>query len=105
MEASKKSAFLAGGIIVISGMLIESLSLPFSWVLSTLVFFPTIFYLVIGKEIHREYKRGAHISNGFYKGPKDTEGKRIYGRVFLRMLIWFLGAVVTSILITVISGI
>ncbi|WP_462158256.1 hypothetical protein [Pseudoalteromonas sp. GB56] len=105
MEASKKSAFVAGGIIVISGVLIESLSLPFSWALSALVFFPTIFYLVIGKEIHREYKRGVHISNGFYKGPKDAEGKRIYGRVFLRMLIWFLGAVVTSFLIAVISGI
>jgi hypothetical protein len=105
MEASNKSAFIAGGIIVISGMLIESLSLPFSWVLSALVFFPTIFYLVIGKEIHREYQRGVHISNGFYKGPKDAEGRRIYGRCFLRMLIWFGGAVVTSILIAFVSGI
>jgi len=61
--------------------------------------------LFIGEEIHREYKRGAHISNGFYKGPKDAEGRRIYGRCFLRMLICFFGAVVTSILIALVNGI
>ncbi len=99
MEASKKTATMAAGILLV----VQKLSLPF--VVNALIFFATMYFLVIGKEIVREYRRGVHISNVFYKGPITEEGGRIYGRCFIRMLVWFLGTVVISILIKLIGGI
>lgn len=103
MEATKKTSFVAGAIITLSNGAVEVLSLP--WLINALIFFPVMLFLVIGTEIHREYKRGIHISNSFIVGPVDAEGWRIYGRCVLRMLIWFLGAVLTAILVGVVNGI
>ncbi len=103
MEATKKTSFIAGAFIAVSGSIIEAYSLP--WLINALIFFPIMFFFVIGQEIHREYKRGVHISNTFYIGPVDAEGWRIYGRCILRMLIWFLGAMFAAIVVAFAVGI
>ena len=103
MEATKTTSFIAGAFIAVSGSIIEAYSLP--WLINAVIFFPVMFFLVIGQEIHREYKRGVHISNTFYKGPVDAEGWRIYGRCFARMLIWFTGAISAAIAVGITIGI
>lgn len=103
VEATKTTSFIAGVFIAVSGIIIEAYSLP--WLINAIVFFPVMFFLVIGREIHREYKRGMHISNTFYKGPIDAEGWRIYGRCIARMFIWLLGVVSAEIAVGVANGI
>ena len=93
MDASKTSALISGAIVAATGIVVENNELPFIFVV--LVFFPSVFIFVIGFEIWREWAKGDHI--GFPIGPKDKEGWAIYGRVWFRMFICFIGAAITML--------
>ena len=88
MEANKLNAFMSGITVTSAGIFIENGDYPF--ILIAVFFFPAMFIFVIGFEIWREFSKGVHVST-FPVAPKDSEGWRIYGRVWLRMLIFFLG--------------
>jgi hypothetical membrane protein len=97
MNASKTSAFISGIAVAIIGIYVENNNLPF--ILAALVFFSTVIVFVVGFEIWREFIKGEHI--GFPFGPKDKKGWAIYGRAWLRMLIWFVGAAMVMLVLSI----
>lgn len=91
MNANKITAYLSGIIVALTGTFTESHKYSFIWM--ALVFFPLMLIYVIGLEIWREWAKGENIKTFPIVGPKNKEGWRIYGRVWLRMVIFILGAV------------
>ena len=97
VDASKTSALISGAVVAVTSIVFENNNFP--PILVVLVFFAAVFFYVIGLEIWRELVKGDHI--GFPIGPKDKEGWAIYGRVWLRMLVCFIGVAITMLVVSV----
>jgi hypothetical protein len=95
MEATKTSAFLSGILTAITATIVENNDLSF--IIVVIVFSSTMIVYVIGFEIWREMRKGEDISSYPAVYPKNAKGRAVFYRAWLRMFIWFLGAVLTAI--------
>ncbi|VEL97402.1 hypothetical protein ALT761_02406 [Alteromonas sp. 76-1] len=104
MEATKTTSFIAGALMALSEAVIKFYSLP-EGVFSLVIFFLIIF-LVLGKQITREFERQIHGRHKLDENPwKDTESWRFNFSLIARLLLFCLGFISAAELINLANGI